>query len=63
MPNITIDGKEYDVNSLSDESKNLVQSLKFIKVEIGRLNAQIAICKTAEVSYNRALKASLEKGN
>ena len=63
MSKITVDGQEYDTDSLSDESNNLVQSLKFIKVEIDRLNAQIAICKTAEVSYNRALKASLEKGN
>ena len=63
MSKVTIDGKEYDTDSLSEESKNLIQSLKFTKVEIDRLNAQIAIYKTAEVSYNRGLKASLEKGN
>ena len=63
MPKITVDGKEYDTDSLSDESKKLVQSLTFIKVELDRLSAQIAICKTAQVSYNKALKESLEKGN
>jgi len=63
MSKVTIDGKEYDTDSLSEESKNLIQSLKFTKVEIDRLNAQIAIYKTAEVAYNRGLKASIEKGN
>tara|TARA_Y100001968_G_scaffold25686_1_gene20099 strand:+ start:283 stop:558 length:276 start_codon:yes stop_codon:yes gene_type:complete len=63
MSKITVDGQEYDTDSLSDESKQLIQSLKFVKVELDRLNAQIAICKTAEVTYNKALKSSIEKGN
>ena len=63
MAKITIDGQEHDVDSLSKESKNLVQSLNFVKVEIERLNAQLAICKTAESAYAKSLKSTLEKGN
>lgn len=63
MAKVTIDGKEYDTDSLSQESNELVQSLKFVKMEIERLNAQLAIYKTAESAYTRSLKSSLEKGN
>jgi len=63
MAKITIDGQEHDVDSLSKESKNLVQSLNFVKVEIERLSAQIAIYKTAESAYAKSLKSTLEKGN
>lgn len=63
MAKINLDGQEYDTDSLSKESKDLVQSLKFVRIEIERLNAQLAIFKTAEATYARSLKSSLEKGN
>ena len=63
MAKINLDGQEYDTDSLSKESKDLVQSLKFARIEIERLNAQLAIFKTAESTYARSLKSSLEKGN
>ena len=63
MALITIDGKDYESDSFSQEGKNLVQSMKFAKAELLRLNAQIAILKTAESSYSKALKAEVEKNN
>ncbi len=63
MAKIKLDGEEYDIDSLSTESKNIVQSLKFARIEIERLNAQLAIFKTAESAYSRSLKSSIEKGN
>ena len=63
MAKINLDGQEYDTDSLSKESKDLVQSLKFVRIEIERLNAQLAIFKTAESTYARSLKSSVEKGN
>jgi len=63
MSKIKIDGKEYDTDSLSKESKDIVQSLKFVRIEIERLNAQLAIFKTAESSYTRGLMSSIEKSN
>ncbi len=63
MAQVTINGKDYDEDSLSKQSKEIVTSLKFIRSEKLRLNAQIAILKTAESSYTRALQEQLEKDN
>ena len=63
MAQVTINGKDYDEDSLSKQSKEIVNSLKFIRSEKLRLNAQIAILKTAESSYTRALQEQLEKDN
>ena len=60
MATITIDGKEYDSENMSDEAKNQVASLQFVKNEIVRLQAQLAVYKTAEVGYVKALKDNLE---
>ena len=42
MATITVDGTEYDSDNLSDEAKNQVVSLQFVKNEIARLQAQLA---------------------
>ena len=61
MPNITIDGKEYDLEELSDDSKAQLISLQFVDAEIRRLQAQTAAYQTARIAYSRALK-QLEEG-
>ena len=60
MATITVDGTEYDTEKLSDEAKNQVISLQFVKNEIARLQAQLAVYKTAEVGYVNALKNNLD---
>lgn len=55
MPTITIDGKEYDVDSLSKEAKDQIASLQFVEAEFKRLNSQIAVVMTARASYSKAL--------
>jgi len=60
MATITVDGTEYDSDNLSDEAKNQVVSLQFVKNEIARLQAQLAVYKTAEVGYVNALKNNLD---
>ena len=62
MATITIDGKEYDVDKLSDEAKNQLGALQFSDAEIQRLQAQLAMMQTARVAYANALKIALEKG-
>ena len=42
MATITIDNKEYDVDSLSDESKAQLVSLRYVDSELARLQAQAA---------------------
>ena len=59
MSNLYIDDKIYDVESLSDEAKAQVQSLQFVDAEILRLNATIAVCKTARNAYINALRPHL----
>lgn len=57
---ITIDGKEYDPNDLSDNAKAQLQSLSFTDQEINRLQAQLAIYQTARRAYANALKQELQ---
>ena len=60
MAKITIDEKEYESDDMSDAAKGNLVSLQFVRGEISRLDAQIAVCKTAEISYAKALKEQLE---
>ncbi len=52
---ISINGKEYAVEDLNDDAKAQLQSLQFVRAEIVRLNAQLAVVKTAESAYQRSL--------
>ncbi len=61
MATIKIDDKEYDLDNLSDEAKQQVISLQFVQAEIKRLDAQIAVYKTASIAYSSALKGFLDK--
>ena len=61
MPNINIDGKDYDTDSLSDEAKAQLTSLQVTDQEIQRLNIQLAIAQTARNAYARALSELLPK--
>lgn len=62
MATITIDGKEYDVETLSDETKAQLGSLQYVDSELARLQAQAATLQTARIAYGRALKQTLEDG-
>ena len=59
MPNITIDDKEYDLDSLSNEAKSQLQMIQICDQELGRLNAQLAIAQTARMAYSKALQEAL----
>ena len=60
MATVTIDDKEYDVDTLSDAAKEQLGSLQFVRAEINKLNAQLAVYKTAGVAYTAALKKELD---
>ncbi len=59
MPNITIDGKEYDIDELSEEAKAQVASLNYVDQELIRLTANVAALQTARNTYGRALNEIL----
>jgi hypothetical protein len=61
--NLIIDGESYAVDNLSAEAKDQIINLRVTDAEIERLNAQIAIAKTARISYAKALAALLVKVN
>ena len=62
MPKVKIDGKEYELDDLSDDAKAQLASLNFVNSELVRLNATLAAYQTARIAYSRALKELLEKG-
>ena len=59
MPNIKIDNKEYDLDTLSDECKAQLASLQFVEQELSRLQAQAAVLQTARVAYAKGVQAAL----
>ena len=63
MPNITIDGKEYDTEQISKEALAQANSLRFVQSELSKLQASIAVYKTAEAAYSTSLKQQLEQEN
>ena len=61
MATVTIDGKEYDLDDLSQTAKEQLASIQFVQSEVKRLEGQLAIYKTAGNSYSQALNAELNK--
>jgi len=59
MTTVTIDNKEYDLDTLSDECKVQLASIQFVDQELARLQAQAAVLQTAKNTYIQALKAAL----
>jgi len=59
MTTVTLDGKEYDSDSLSPEAKRQLTSLQVTDAEIQRLQIQLAIAQTARNAYATALKSAL----
>ncbi len=58
---LNIDGKEFDIASLSDEAKIQLQNIKFAEMELKRLQALQAVTQTALNSYKKALVDNLPK--
>ncbi len=63
MAKVNLDGKEYDIDSLSESAKAQVASLQFVQSELLRLQAQTAVYKTAEAAYINALKKDVDENN
>jgi len=59
MATITIDGKEYDLETLSDAAKGQLQSVQVVDRKIADVQAELAILQTARNAYVDGLKAEL----
>lgn len=57
--NIEIDGKNYDLNALSDQAKSLIANIQFVDRQIQQLNNEWSVSDTARIGYLNALKSEL----
>lgn len=57
---ITIDGKEYVLDKLSDNARAQIVNLRVTDQEIARLQTQLAIVQTARAAYAQVLAAELK---
>jgi len=62
MPTITIDGKEYDTDQLSEEAKAQLASIQFVDKKIETLKNEIAVMNTARQAYAKTLGDLLNAG-
>ena len=60
MAKITIDGKEYDSEDLSEETLNQFNSIRLTDVRLAELRRDLGITQTARNAYAMALKAALD---
>ena len=62
MNQITIDGVQYDLDTLNEIAKQQLVNLRVTDQEIARLQTQLAIAQTARAAYAQALAAELQSG-
>jgi hypothetical protein len=60
-PMITIDGKQYTQDELSEAARSQLTNIQVADQEIARLNMQLAIAQTARNAYANALSEALPK--
>jgi len=61
MTTITIDNKEFEFESLSEDARAQLVSMQFVDQEIAQLQARLAAMQTARIGYANALNAALPK--
>ena len=59
MAKVTIDGVEYDTDTMSQESRQQLEMLVMTEQKIRQSQAEIAMLQTARQAYATALKGSL----
>ena len=60
IPTITIDDKEYVIDQLSDEHRNVINHVTIADQEIARLQTTIAILTTGRQAYINQLGEELD---
>jgi len=63
MTKITIDNKDYEIESLSEDARAQLASLQYVDAELVRLQAQLAALQTARNAYASALSGLLAEKN
>ncbi len=57
--NINVDGKDYALDSLSDNAKAQLISIQAVDRRIENLQEELAILQTARIAYGNTLKTEL----
>ena len=61
MPNIKINGLDYNTEDLSEQGKAQLASLQFLEVQMQKIRQEIAVYQTADTVYRASLKAEIDK--
>jgi hypothetical protein len=61
MGSVNVDGREYDLDKLSDEARRQAVNINVVDEEIRRLQIRLAIFQTARNAYATALQQALPK--
>lgn len=56
---VTIDGKEYEFESLSDDAKQQINNIRVADQKLLQLQQETALIQTARAAYSSALAKSL----
>lgn len=57
---LTVDGKEYDPDTISDNAKTIIRNVQFCDQEMSQIRMRTAALQTARQAYVNALKRELE---
>ena len=58
---ITIDGTDYELDSLSQTARETIASLQFVDEQIQQKQNEWAIADTARLAYSAAMKRDAQK--
>lgn len=61
MLRFTIDGVDYQVESLSEKGQAQLRSLQFTEAQLQKLRNEVAVFETARGAYMAALKAEIAR--
>lgn len=61
MTQVTIDGRQFDLDTLSDEARQQAANIQVIDQEMARLKTQMLIYQTARNAFAVALQQALPK--
>jgi hypothetical protein len=61
MAHVTIDGRDFDLDKLSEPARQQAMNINLVDQEIRRLQFQLKICQTARNAYATALQSALPK--
>ena len=62
MAKITIDGREFDSDDLSDSAKSQITNIQVVDQKLTQLQQDIIIMQTARNAYAAALQSELPSG-